>query len=129
MENSDPLNTHSYDGKIDTNQLPDLISVRQLTLDQKKEKGLELISDAKLIPMNHTSVSYLENIVKSMGTSSNIDTTNDLIADDLICLCWIYRHNCDFMSILEVQLMDMSTGFCPQGRTHRLFQTLLAFAE
>lgn len=124
---NDPLNTHTYDGKIDISQLPDLILVKELTLYQKKDRGNELIISARKIPINPVAISYLENIVASMGTPSNIDNTNGLIADDIICICWAYRDNSDFMSVLEMQLIDMATGFCPQGRTHRLFQTVLAF--
>ena len=124
---SDPLNTHTYDGNLSVNHLPDLIFVKELSLDQKRYRGLELINAAKIIPISHQALSFLENIVYSMGTAANIDNTNGLIADDLICMCWIYRENSEFISVLETQLIDMATGFCPQGRTHRLFQTLLAF--
>lgn len=121
---TDPLNTHSYDGKIDIHQLPDLNSVRQLSLEEKRRRGIELQSYVKL---NSVAAHYLSGIVSSIGTPANIDSTNGLIADDLICLCWVYRENSEFISVLESQLVDMATGFCPQGRTHRLFQTLLAF--
>lgn len=125
---NDPLNTHTYDGKIDISQIPDLLSVKELPIDQKKERGIELINNAiNISKLSPIAISYLENIVASMGTPLNIDNTNGLIADDLICICWVYRGNIDFMSMLETQLIDMATGFCPQGRTHRLFQILLAF--
>jgi hypothetical protein len=122
---SDLLNTHTYDGKIDIHQLPGLDDVKQLSIDQKRERGGELIQAA--IDMDPIALSFLNNIIASIGTPSNVDSTNGLVADDIICLCWLYRENPDFLSILEIQLMDMSTGFCPQGRTHRLFQTVLAF--
>lgn len=120
-----PLNTHTYDGKLNTDLLPDLISMNQLTLNQKQERGKELIIAANKLHPN--AIAYLTNIVASMGTPANLDLTNILMADDLICLCWLYREDSDFMSVLETQLLDMNTGFCPQGRTHRLFQTLMAF--
>lgn len=122
----DPLNTHSYDGRIDVGQLVDLVEVSRLSLDCKKEKGRELI-DAMKSRIHPGPLAYLINIVACMGSPANIDHTNHLVADDLICLCWVYRENPEFISVLEIQLLDMITGFCPQGRTHRLFQTLLAF--
>lgn len=123
---ADPLNTHSYDGKINSGQIPDLESVKFLSLERKRECGKEFIAavSGKISP---PALSYLSQIVASIGSSANIDPTNGLIADDMICLCWVFRENPEFLSVLETQLMDMATGFCPQGRTHRLFQTLLAF--
>lgn len=148
----DQLNTHSYDGKLNIDQLPDLILLNKLSLEEKKNRGFQLIDVAKGLvtntlvtntlvticqtsdittyyTMNIIALSFLENIVASMGTPSNIDNTNGLVADDLICICWVYRYNIEFMRLLEMQLIDMATGFCPQGRTHRLFQTLLAFTD
>lgn len=126
---TDPLNTHTYDGNLSINHLPDLIYMNKLSLDEKKQRGLELINAATKIFINNQALIFLNNIVLSMGTSANIDITNGLIADDLICMCWIYKDNHEFLSVLETQLIDMATGFCPQGRTHRLFQILLAFSS
>jgi hypothetical protein len=123
---TDLLNTHSYDGRIDINQIPELGPLKLLSLEQKRDVGSQLITALRSI-INPQALSYLTGIVNSMGTSANIDPTNNLIADDLIYLCWVYHQNSEFISILEVQLMDMSTGFCPQGRTHRLFQSILPF--
>lgn len=123
---ADPLNTHSYDGKIDILQLPDLITVGQLSFEEKRERGFQLIDNA-VGKINTIAISYLNGIIKDIGTQANVDPTNNLVADDLICICWVYRENVEFMSMLEIQLMDMATGFCPQGRTHRLFQILVAF--
>lgn len=128
-EMSDPLNTHTYDGKINIGELPDISTVKQLPIEQKKQRGNELLFAASngVHRLHPTATHNLNQIISQMGTPSNIDMTNGLIADDLICICWIYRENKEFMSALETQLIDMSTGFCPQGRTHRLFQILLAF--
>ena len=84
---SDPLNTHSYDGKIDIDQIPDLRSMKHLELEEKKNKGCELLAAAEY--MNPVAITFLNYIILSMGTSANIDTTNGLVADDIICLCWI----------------------------------------
>jgi hypothetical protein len=121
---SNPLDTHSYDGNIDTGQLPDIIEIANISLEEKKARGVELLNTININPI---AKNFLNIIVSNMGTAANYDGTNKLCADDLICLCWIYRENVDFIAILQDQLMDMATGFCPQGRTHRLFQALLAF--
>jgi len=119
-----PLDTHTYDGKIDISLLSNLPSVMKLHLEEKKRRGAELIHASR---MNKISLRFLINIIISMGTLANIDPNNGLSADDLICLCWDKRYNDDFMKLFEEQLQDMTTGFCPVGRTHRLFQTLIAF--
>lgn len=121
------LDIHTYDGKINIDQLPNIADVANLTFDQKKNRGKELLLTA--INFDRTAYLFLEQIILQIGTPMNIDPTNKIIADDLICLCWLYKENKEFMSILETQLMDMNTGFCSQGRTHRLFQTLLAFID
>ena len=115
------LNTHFYDGKI-MNELP---IVKDLSFEEKQQCGQDLIKSC--LHINTKALYYLSVMVDSIGTSSNIDMTNDLNADDLLCLCWIYRNNIDFVKELEIQLLDMESGFCPQGRTHRLYQLLLAF--
>lgn len=118
---TDLLNTHNYDGKLNAHLLPPV----SLSLDEKKERGQHLILATST--MNPIARHYLKNIVDSIGTPSNVDNTNGLVADDLICLCWVYHENPAFIIELETQLLDMATGFCPQGRTHRLYQILTAF--
>src|SRR5579872_5629927 len=119
-------NTHDYDGKLNPSHLESLSSVHNLSIEEKKRIGNDFVNyvSDKISP---SALHYLRMIVTNMGTVSNIDNTNNLVADDLIYLCWDRRTNKDFLATLEIQLIDMATGFCPQGRTHRLFQSLLAF--
>lgn len=122
------LDTHTYDGKLNVSLLPDLECVKLLSLEEKQNLGWQLVKAMKKVEgLNPQALHYLTGVVSSMGTPANLDPTNMLVADDLICLCWAYRKNHEFMIVLQEQLIDMKTGFCPQGRTHRLFQTLLAF--
>ena len=125
LEMTDPLSTHTYDGKIDSHQLSDLATIEHLSLDQKRVRASELLSQAQ--SLQTTAYTFLERIVVAMGTSENVDSSNNMNADDLICLAWMYRGNVEFMTELEIQLVDMQNGFCSQGRTHRLFQIILAF--
>ncbi len=117
--------THSYDGLLSTTQLSNLIDVQKLSIEQKKERGNDLCNIIK----NSVALKYLHEIISSIGSNQNFDPTNNISADDLIALCWLYRHNPNFIDELEIQLSDMTTGFCPQGRTHRLFQLVLAFNQ
>ena len=123
--------THIYDGNLNINILSDsmkenLLIINTLSLEEKREKCKEIRNIASRI-FTPISLHYLDLIINSIGSEHNFDPTNNLNADDLLCLCWYYRNNNDFLNELELQLSDISTGSCPQGRTHRLFQILLAF--
>lgn len=118
------MNTHSYDGQLLASRLHGLDAIQKLDLETKREYGLALIAIMERSPV---AMHFLKQIVSDIGTAANFDPTNHLVADDLIGLCWLYRDNPDFVSMLEGQLIDMATGFCPQGRTHRLYQIILAF--
>lgn len=131
----DNLNTHTYDGKLDVSLLNDLYYINQLTLLEKRNKGHELLQICGDI--NTEALNYLNKIIDDMGTSNNIDNSHLIIindntsfflsADDLICYCFELKFNPDFILELEIQLIDMNSGFCPQGRTHRLFQAIIPF--
>lgn len=118
------LNTHHYDGKLNLECIPKLTQIQELTLEQKKEKGMALLS-----LISKESFPFLDKIIQDIGSPANFDFSNNLRADDLICLCWDFKENPDFIFLLNEQLMGMATGFCPQGRTHRLFQLILAFTN
>ena len=68
----------------------------------------------------------LQIIVSRLGTMGNYDPTNKLSGDDLLYLVALRlsRNYEDFLPMLIVQLEDLSTGSCPQGVSHRLFQIL-----
>lgn len=122
---SSKLDTHHYDGKLNRRSLKGLEEIKLLPLDEKIKRAEELICRLK----DSTAINFMKRIAADFDKKSNFDKTNGLIADDLVCLCWNYCNNENFIEILELQLKDMSTGFCSQGRTHRLFQILLAFSE
>lgn len=122
---TEKLNTHSYDGKIiPTNLKEKLETASFLSLEEKKRRGEALLNYAFSENARH----YLQGIIDDISRPQNYDPTNQLRADDLLCLCYEFRQNEDFNKELEIQLLDMKTGFCPQGRTHRLYQLLQAFS-
>lgn len=108
-----PLSTHTYDGLLDKDLLPSTV--------RDNSKLSELLSNIK----NPVAIKYFTSIFNE--NISNIDSTTGLVADELLTLCYQHKDNPDFILLLEEQLIDMRTGFCPQGRTHRLYQLLLAF--
>jgi hypothetical protein len=63
----------------------------------------------------------------------NYDHTNDLHAEDILfylgkLVAKLCRSSInDFLDLVNLQLDEMSSGICPQGRTHRFYQVALAF--
>lgn len=113
--------THLYDGKI-KNEI-DLQEYENLDIEEKKKFCFPLTEKIK----NSEAKIYLEKIYQDIGNHQNFDPTNKINADNLLCACSKLSNNEDFVDELEIQLADMKTGHCPQGRTHRLYQILLAF--
>lgn len=114
------LNTHTYDGKIDKNQLLLLQNIDDISPEIKKDHAKQLLP---LVQHKH----FIQLILDNWNQPSNYDPTNDLKADELLYLCSKYKDNSDFIHLLDEQLSDFKTGSCSQGRTHRIFQLLLAF--
>lgn len=69
------------------------------------------------------------------GSGPNYDPKNNLHAEDLLYLCAEkildenFKSRDDFIFIFMIQCEDMRTGMCPQGRTTRLFQTLMMMLD
>jgi hypothetical protein len=118
------MDTHFYDGKLSASIIKDLNKISKYSDDKKKDMISMLIEKVDV----NASVNMLV-IMNDIGKNSNYDNTNSLNAGDLLYLCSKYSNNEDFIQELNIQLLDMNTGFCPQGRTHRLFQLLLAFDD
>lgn len=74
----------------------------------------------------------LNTIINSFKSQSNFDPTNRLNADDLLYLCYekiCIQSDLDFEDLLKIQLVEMNSGLCPQGRTTRLFQILIPYYD
>lgn len=108
------MNVHLFDGEIDTSHL--VINVIDTDVKKLLDCKLSLIAKRNL-----------EILIKAIGTKSNYDASNKIDGDQLLYMCLNYVDNEHFVNNLNVQLEDMSTGLCAQGRTHRLYQLLLAF--
>ena len=69
-------------------------------------------------------------IIAESDSAANYDGKVDA-RDLLYALCMLMQKRKDLMpdilDELEIQDSDMSTGLCPQGRTTRLYQILVAF--
>lgn len=115
------LDIHTYDGKLqNTLRVNNLLSITD-----KKTLASTLITPIQKI--NLESSLLLSKLISDIGTGANYDPTNKISADDLLVLCSEKKDSVDFIQELIIQLQDMKTGMCSQGRTHRLYQLILAF--
>ena len=123
----DQLNTHFYDGRLDNSLEAELEKVKMLPKEEKL-RGLALLRE-------HLPATSFENFDIIMneflrGGPLNYDSSNNLHAEDLLYLCSqsLEKYSWDhtLIDLLNTQFIDMNTGICPQGRTHRLFQVALA---
>ena len=134
--------THTYDGQLGERKA-ELKKHLERASSQGRERKLELFGKlaAHLRTINgHTPQAemYLSIIIQDFAQSNsgpNYDPTNDLFAIDLLVLCAELCFHDDASvakeasELLNAQLTEMATGFCAQGRTHRLFQVVASFSE
>lgn len=135
------LQTHHYDGKLreilnNSNLLNELHSVEQDD-EKKKEIFITLLNhmqNESIINSSNSSIYALHCLRKIIFDSpdQNYDKSNDLDASNLLyMICQrIFDHeheiiNYDLYRSLVLQLEDMISGLCPEGRTTRLVQVLV----
>lgn len=116
------LNTHSYDGKLDKKLIEEIQAV-DATHQELLDCGEEILTFIN----NPIAKKFLNDIINSIDMPANYDPTNNIRAENILFLIGKYKDNPDCIAVLEAQLIDMATGACPQGRTHRLFQVLMSF--
>lgn len=122
----DPINTHTYDGKLKS--LPSIF-INHLSAIQSEEDKLKIFTKlrselySKIPNINPKVIIYYDQIVNDKYNINNFDATNKLSAYDLLYLIAIHIDSLD-INILSEQLLDMQTGNCPQGRVIRLYQVL-----
>lgn len=132
-------NTHSYDGTLPWNSM--LGGVVLLNRPFNKTIGdvaefLVAMRSAAVLENDPTSVEYLIKIVDDWGTNNNLDTANNIRVEELIFICariWDKIKTSDiandFAREFHIQLSDMQTGPCPQGRTTRIWQIAKTYLD
>ena len=134
-------NTHYYDNKLENTleilqpylesssvvnreqKLKDFAELRKLLLNNKREV-LSLVYYDKLVE------EYIKNDRGNYDPVNNIDST-----DLLHVIFFLYYQEKDrefrenLLKLFKEQLYDMRTGFCQQGRSIRMIQTILPFIE
>jgi len=136
----DLTNTHTYDGKLQWTKAELIQEISRVTVLPKEAK-LQAFNQLRLALQRYaispSAQKCFEIIFQTFAQSErgkpnnhNYDSANDLYADDLLYLCFekvVLNQDVDFAQALILQLEDMTSGLCAQGRTTRLFQILLAF--
>ena len=122
------MELHSLDRHVpDRIELPsDVYSLNTaVEIDKLKDILKELPSMFKL---SAPSLYVLSLLINDIGTHNNIDNINNVKVDDLLIQLYklkkMYPESIDDI-ILDIQLDEMRTGMCPQGRSIRLLQVLL----
>lgn len=122
------IDTHYYDGKIDISLLPKLIDLDNVDfrhIISYVKNNLHLFESK----ISDKAYQVLKIIVNDIGNTNNFNSFDLISVESLIYLCFEYIENSDFLVLLSEQLEQMLDGFCAQGRTHRIFQILLAYQD
>lgn len=116
------LNTHYYDSKL-------LIDFPIPIIPDRIEfaKSMQALYTV-LVPI--LTPGARNNFLAIAQGQGNYDNANNLYADQLLYACYLLLVNKNFdkdlLVQLAIQLDEMSSGMCPQGRTTRLYQVLYA---
>ena len=119
MKHNHWLLTHSYDKLISKDLITKINSINITNRD-----GIELLRGKIKEPV---AVSYFE---KMLSDNNNYDPINNLDSIKLLNIVGIISQtNIEIIELLEEQLKDLQTGFCPQGRTIRLIQIIQPYLD
>lgn len=127
------LNTHFYDGKLNRNPNLDakIESVRDIDENEKRRVILQFFQQPKN-KLSKIGNEYMRKVIDDMihpnGKVKNFDGKNGLWAGDVLYLICKNNPSRTIVDVINVQFEDMRTGLCPQGRSTRLYQVLLAIA-
>ena len=132
------LNTHFFDGKM--GEIIDFIrpEIERAHSTPREEKLLsfeELFVKLQLNPLFNMNALRCFGLIRSSfegDNRANYDSANRLYADDLLYLLYekvIGENSEEHEVLLCVQLDEMASGTCPQGRTTRLLQVLVMLRD
>jgi hypothetical protein len=116
---------HHYDHIIDPTLIERINNDHSLA--EKKALGYQLLDACKTRKFNRKAIQVLTRLVRNMGTKKNVESTNNINIDDILCVCSTLRDNDEFMTLFETQLIEIRSGPCVQGRCHRLLQIVAPF--
>lgn len=133
------LNTHFFDGRLET-MIQDYVFEdieRVKSFKEEKKIGFDYLRNKKGYTQN--GLTYLNSMIDTFHKfgrgGDNYDPLNYLFACDLLYIIYEKileedkKDEHDYFDLLVIQLEDMKSGFCPQGRTIRLLQVILMLRD
>lgn len=134
--------THSYDGQL-ASRRREIEGMLAKAFAHTREEKLAMLaklsghlrSSLCFTPSSGANLTTIIRDFEQNNAAPNYDPTNNLFAIDLLWLCAdlcfsTTKEVSDEVSMLiNIQLDEMSSGMCPQGRTTRLMQVVSSFAE
>lgn len=116
-----PVDVHTYDRSIV------YIPSHGCTREEVTESCRALHAAMTAAGLDNSGVQLC---MRDVGTPHNMDTVNNMCADDLLCELWQCARICDPLTVyncISEQLLDMhNTGQCGAGRTIRLYMLYCA---
>jgi len=126
--------THFYDKHISKEALekiePFILISKNINQEEKLSYFYTLRKELELIKSDKIGIKFYDKMIDSYvkDDGKNYDPINKLDPIDLLYIIYlIQKYNKEILLILGEQLNDLRTGFCPQGRSVRLIQIILAF--
>lgn len=113
------MDLHTYDKKTNFEVPFDILNL------EKKIKEKKVIDTFDNIKLNVESNKFLKDMLLNLNS---FDSINQFYILDILYMCSFIITE-DFLNELELQLLDMKTGFCEQGKTIRLIQLIKAFSN
>lgn len=140
----DALNAHFYDGHISyaIDFFKEELSIIQQKSKEEKNASLQILRELLVKKgLTQKATMCLNSITSNINCKSNYDSKSKINAADLLYLIYEYIikeidyenkitleeniNKSEYINLLIVQLDEMASGMCPQGRVNRLFQVLL----
>jgi hypothetical protein len=141
----DMLNAHHHDGQMTScssfiyreRKVLDDIKMMSMTIKEPViQSFMNSIVGVNVQENNQVSRQYLTTVFIAKNSTPNIDSTNGMSAYDILYMLAIEWANINskhkeeinaFASEFFLQLLDVQTGTCPQGRVSRLWQIAYAY--
>jgi len=134
------IDTHFYDKNI-SKEILDKLQIlidnsKDISYDDKLNAFYQIIEKFKT--SNKIIIYFLDQIVQTFinnnrdkkqdSNNKNYDSINKLETTDLLYIVYlISQKDENILSMLKEQIIDLQTGFCPQGRTIRLVQIIMPY--
>ena len=120
-------NIHNYDARYDPAALRrfQVESVGKRLTAQSRQLHVQQLFG--LLPMTaKVELQMLHMLL--IDAAGSMDTVNHVDGQLLFDMCLVEAvRNPEFLKEFRIQLLDLSSGTCPQGRCTRMFQCLYAF--